>query len=70
MRGRIKKFNEERGFGFIEPDDGEGDIFVHVTQCPGGRALKHGAPVQFSVQCDDRGRRRAVDVSVREFLRG
>jgi cold shock protein len=65
MMGKIKKFEEDRGFGFIAADDGEGDVFLHVTQCPGGRALERGTAVQFSVQYDDRGRRRAVDVSVR-----
>jgi len=33
MEGSIKKFFDERGFGFIQPDDGGADVFVHITSC-------------------------------------
>jgi CspA family cold shock protein len=47
--GTVKWFNETKGFGFITPDDGGGDLFVHHTkiEMEGFRTLQKGQRVQF-----------------------
>jgi cold shock protein len=49
--GIVKWFNAEKGFGFITPDDGSKDVFVHFSAIRGGgfRSLDEGARVQFEV---------------------
>lgn len=67
--GIIKFFNTQRGFGFITPDEGGKDIFVHVTalEQSGLTALDEGTRVSFDVQPDKRGRGpQAVNVSLSE----
>lgn len=48
-KGTVKWFNEEKGFGFITPDDGGSDLFVHHSevQTPGRAMLADGQPVEF-----------------------
>ncbi len=58
VSGTVKFFNATRGFGFIAPDDGGKDIFVHVSaiERSGLRALNEGDKVSFEVEDDRRGR--------------
>ena len=58
--GRIKWFSDEKGFGFIEQENGE-DVFVHYTaiQMDGFRSVTEGQEVEFEVQSSDRGLRAA-----------
>jgi CspA family cold shock protein len=58
MNGTVKFFNTAKGFGFIEPDDGGKDIFVHASalEVAGIRALKEGDRVSFELEDDRRGR--------------
>jgi len=56
MEGRVKWFSAEKGFGFIETDEG-GDVFVHFSaiQGDGFRTLEEGQNVTFDVIQGDRG---------------
>ena len=58
LNGTVKFFNYERGFGFIAPDNGEKDVFVHTSALPqsGVSALKEGDKVSFETEDDTRGR--------------
>ncbi len=49
--GRVKWFNEQKGFGFITPDDGSADLFVHHTSiiADGFRNLHEDQEVEFEV---------------------
>lgn len=57
MIGQVKFFNTTKGFGFIAPQDGGKDVFVHVTavQAAGLRGLDEGQNVSFEVEADKRG---------------
>jgi len=50
-RGTVKWFNEEKGFGFIKPDDGSEDVFVHHTGIAGSgfKSLEEGEKVTYEV---------------------
>lgn len=55
--GQVKFFNTTKGFGFIAPDDGGKDVFVHMTavQAAGLRGLNEGQKVSFDIEADKRG---------------
>jgi CspA family cold shock protein len=57
MIGQVKFFNTTKGFGFIAPEDGGKDVFVHITavQAAGLRGLDEGQRVNFEVEADKRG---------------
>ena len=57
MRGTVKWFNDQKGYGFITPDDGSKDVFVHHTaiQMAGFKTLQEGEEVEFDVEQDARG---------------
>jgi CspA family cold shock protein len=56
--GVVKFFNGERGYGFIKPDDGGRDVFVHITavERAGLKALNEGQHISFDVEPDKKGK--------------
>jgi CspA family cold shock protein len=61
-KGTVKWYNDQKGFGFIQPDDGGKDVFVHATalERAGIRALADGQKVSFDTQVDRRTGKTAV----------
>ena len=62
--GTVKWFNDDKGFGFITPEDGSKDLFVHQSaiQGEGFRSLAEGAKVTYESEAGDKGPR-AVNVT-------
>ena len=61
--GTVKFFNDQKGFGFIAPDDGSTDVFVHVSalERSGMGSLSEGQKVTFTTAVDERKGKVAVD---------
>jgi CspA family cold shock protein len=61
--GTVKFYNDQKGFGFIQPDDGGKDVFVHATalERAGIRGLREGQKVIFEAQTDSRSGKIAAD---------
>ncbi len=56
-RGKVKWFNEQKGFGFIQSDEGGPDVFVHhsAIQADGFRTLAEGQAVEFDIEASPKG---------------
>ena len=61
--GTVKFYNGQRGYGFIQPDDGDKDVFVHATalERAGIHSLNEGQKVKFDTRNDPRSGKIAVD---------
>ena len=64
--GTVKWFNAEKGYGFIAPDDGGSDVFVHIkaVQKAGFSGLVEGVKVDFDI-VDNRGKQAAENLRVK-----
>ncbi len=62
--GTVKFFNESKGYGFIAPDGGGNDAFVHITavERAGFRSLRENQRVSYDLQQDNRGKMSAVNL--------
>jgi CspA family cold shock protein len=63
--GTVKWFNPTKGFGFIQPDTGGKDIFVHISavQRAGMQTLKEGQKVSYEIQTQKDGRQSAENLA-------
>ena len=66
--GTVKFFNTNKGFGFIQPDNGGPDVFVHITavERAGMRTLRQDQRVSYELQQDQRGKTSAVNLAPAE----
>ncbi|WP_411033043.1 cold-shock protein [Shinella sp. BYT-45] len=61
--GTVKFFNQDKGFGFITPDNGGADVFVHVSAVQSGGPLRDGTKVDYDIGQDRKtGKTKAENV--------
>lgn len=64
INGTVKFFNEDKGYGFIAPESGGNDAFVHISavQAAGLRTLERDQRVSYELETDRRGKTSAVNL--------
>ncbi|MEO0982225.1 MAG: cold-shock protein [Pseudomonadota bacterium] len=65
--GKVKWFNDQKGYGFIKPDEGGNDVFVHISavERSGLQTLKEDQSISYELHTDERrGKTSAVDLKV------
>ena len=63
--GKVKWFNAQKGFGFIQPDDGSKDVFVHISavERAGIGSLNEGQKISYEIQ-QERGKSSAANLKL------
>ena len=66
--GTVKFFNEAKGYGFIQPDTGDGDAFVHISavERAGLQTLRQDQRLSFDMEQDRRGKMSAVNLKLED----
>ena len=66
-QGKVKWFNARKGYGFIQPEDGSKDVFVHISalEAAGIRNLNEGQKVSYEI-ANNKGKTSAVNIEVAE----
>jgi len=64
--GIVKRFDLQKGYGFIRPDDGSRDVFVHISavQQAGLRALTEGQRISYDLQTRPEGKTAAINLRI------
>ena len=62
-QGTVKWFNDQKGYGFIQPDDGGKDVFVHISavERAGLRGLNEGQKISYDIVVDKRSGKSSAD---------
>jgi CspA family cold shock protein len=68
ITGTVKFFNDSKGYGFIAPEDGGQDAFVHITavERAGLRTLTQNQKVSYDLEQDQRGKMKAINIQTVE----
>ena len=65
VKGVLKTWKEDRGFGFIKPDDGGKDIFIHISSLKGvSRRPTTGDVIYYQITKDNRGKYKAINAQI------
>jgi cold shock CspA family protein len=65
VKGVLKTWKEDRGFGFIKPDDGGKDIFIHISALNGvSRRPTTGDVIYYQIAKDNRGKYKAINAQI------
>ena len=55
MKGNVKRWLDRKGYGFIEPEEGGKDVFIHHSEIQGTQALREGQEVEFEIKETEKG---------------
>jgi CspA family cold shock protein len=61
LKGKVKRWLDQRGYGFISSEEHDGEIFVHSSNIEGKSSLNEGEEVEFEIESSDKGPR-AINV--------
>ena len=67
QKGKVQWFNSKKGYGFVTPDNGDKDVFIHISELEkiGKRFLKEGQIVSFEV-AENHGKSSAINIEVQD----